>query len=301
MSLPLPPLNALRAFEAAARAGSYVAAAQELGVSAAAISQQVKNLETFLGKQLFRRHNNRVTLTDAGRVIFAGTSEALQAISSLAQQAMTGLARSRLVISALPSVANRWLAPRLAAYARETRDFRFDLRVEDDPVDFARHDIDLRLCYGRNLYPELASVTLCHDQVLPLASPDYLRRNVAAAEAGLAGVPDDDLIHTEWGPSFGSHPTWQAWFGQDGVARPGRGTGYRAGMSGLALDLAVTGAGVALGQRLLAVDDIAAGRLQPLSERTVDLGHPYDLVYPQNRMRRSGLGRLVDFLLSTAR
>ena len=90
MGMPLPPLNALRAFEAAARGGSYVAAAEELGVSPAAVSQQVRHLEQFLGKQLFMRFNNRVVLTDAGRSIHIGTSEALQLISAMTEQIMSG-------------------------------------------------------------------------------------------------------------------------------------------------------------------------------------------------------------------
>ena len=121
MTLPLPPLNSLRAFEAAARAGSYVAAAEELGVSPAAVSQQVRKLEEFLGKRLFMRFNNRVVLTDAGQSIFAGASESLQAISALTQKVISGQAKSRLVISAFSSVAVRWLGAKLAAFGLSRR------------------------------------------------------------------------------------------------------------------------------------------------------------------------------------
>jgi LysR family glycine cleavage system transcriptional activator len=297
----LPPLNALRAFESAARTGSYVSAAEELGVSAAAISQQVKNLETYLGKQLFMRLNNRIVLTDAGKAIFPGTTEALQSIATVTQQAMTGATRQRLVISVLPSVAHRWMAPRLARYAEQDREFRFALRIEDDPVDFARHDIDLRVCYGTNLYPEFRSVQLCLDEVLPVCSPDYLTRNPAGHEPLLAGVPDEDLIHTDWGPSFGSHPGWQAWFALLDINRPRSGGGFRSGMSGLSLDLARDGVGVALGQRLLAADDISAGYLTALSDVAIPLGHAYSLVLPLSKERKTGLRQLVDWLVSEAR
>lgn len=202
MPLSLPPLNALRAFEAAARTGGYVAAAEELGVSPAAVSQQVRNLEDFLGKQLFRRFNNRVLLTDAGQVVFAGASDALQSISALTEQVMSGGTRSRLVISVITSVAERWLEPRLAAFALKEKALRIELRVESDPVDFARHDIDLRICYGTNIYPEMNTIRLFQDEVLPLCSPIYLERNANAKMQGMDGVPDDDLIHTSWGPSF---------------------------------------------------------------------------------------------------
>jgi len=297
MPLSLPPLNALRAFEVAARAGSYVAAAEELDVSPAAVSQQVRNLEEFLGKQLFMRFNNRVVLTDAGQVVYAGASDALQAISTLTEQVMSGGARSRLVISALSSVAERWLEPRLAAFALQQRTLRIDLRIENDPVDFARHNIDLRICYGTNLYPEMNIIHLHRDEVLPLCSPAYLEGNPAARASGMDGVPDDDLIHTNWGPSFVSHPTWRAWFTKLGVARPSDAKGYQVGMSSLVLDLARDGVGVALGQRMMAGDDLASGRLVPLSTIAIELGHPYCLAHPRSKTRRAGLRALIDWLV----
>lgn len=296
MSLSLPPLNALRAFEAAARSGSYVAAAEELGVSPAAVSQQVKHLEEFLGKELFRRYNNRIVLTDAGQTIYSGATEALQSISAFTEQVVSGRARSRLVISALPSVAERWMEPKLAAYFREKPHFRFELRSEEDMVDFARNEIDIRLAYGLSLYPEMVTVPITQDVVLPMCSPAYLKRNPGARTDFLGCVPDDDLIHTNWGPTFVSHPTWQAWYAQIGIDRPDETRGFRIGKSSLALDLARDGFGVALGQRMMAESDVEAGRLIILDERPVPLGHHYCLVYPRSKAKKAGLVDLVDWL-----
>lgn len=300
MPLSLPPLNALRAFEAAARTGSYVAAAEELGVSPAAVSQQVRNLEDFFGKKLFMRFNNRVSLTDAGQAIFVGASDALQAISALTEQVMSGGTRSRLVISVITSVAERWLEPRLAAFALKEKALRIELRVEGDPVDFARHNIDLRICYGTNIYPEMNTIHLFQDEVLPLCSPSYLERNRNARTLGMDGVPDEDLIHTSWGPSFVSHPTWHAWFAKSGLDRPIDAKGYQIGMSGLSLDLARDGVGVALGQKVMAAGDLAAGRLVPVSDVTIELGHPYCLVHPRSKARKAGLQALIDWLTKDA-
>ena len=300
MPLSIPPLNALRAFEAAARAGSYVAAAEELKVSPAAVSQQIRKLEAFLDKQLFMRFNNRVVLTDAGQAVYAGASDALQAISALTEQVMSGSAKSRLVVSVISSVAQRWLEPRLAAFALREPTLRIDLRVEPDPVDFARHNIDLRICYGANLYPEMTIIGLLQDEVLPLCSPGYLERNPRARASGIDGVPDDDLIHTNWGPSFVSHPTWHAWFAKSGISRPSDATGHQVGMSSLALDFARDGVGVALGQRMMAGDDLAAGRLLPLSTITIALGHPYCLVYPRSKARKGGVRSLIHWLVGDA-
>src|SRR5262245_31380554 len=280
MPLSLPPLNALRAFEAAARSGSYVAAAEELGVSPAAVSQQVRNLEEFLGKQLFMRFNNRVSLTDAGQMIFAGTSDALQSISALTEQVISGGTRQRLVISVITSIAERWLEPRLVTFALKEKGLRIELRVEGDPVDFARHNIDLRICYGTHVYPEMSTIRLFQDEVLPLCSPAYLERNGNARTRGMAGVPDDDLIHTNWGPSFVSHPTWHAWFAKTGIDRPNDTKGHQVGMSSLALDLARDGAGVVLGQRIMAGGDLAAGRSGTVAECTKVAGHCSCLAFP---------------------
>src|SRR5690349_23491531 len=296
MPLSLPPLKALRAFESAARTGSYVAAAEELRVSPAAVSQQVRNLEEFLGKQLFMRFNNRVLLTDAGQAIFAGASDALQSISVLTEQVTSGGTRSRLVISVITSIAERWLEPRLAAFALKDKAPRIELRVEGDPVDFARHNIDLRICYGTNVYPEMSTIRLFQDEVLPLCSPGYLERNQDARTRGMDGVPDEDLIHTSWGPSFVSHPTWHAWFARCGIDRPNDTKGHQIGMSGLALDLARDGLGVALGQKMMAAGDLAAGRLVSLSDIAIELGHPYCLVYPRSKARKLGLQALIDWL-----
>ncbi len=296
MTGPLPPLKALRAFDVAARCGSYVGAARELGVSPAAISQQVRNLEAFLDKRLFTRLNNRIVLTDAGRAIFDGTTEALRAISEVTEQTLTGTVRSRLVISVLPSVAQCWLAPRLSAFTQREPSFRFALRVEEDPVDFERCDIDLRICYGPNPYPDLVAVLLCHDAVLPVCSPDYLIRNPDAADPGLEGVPDEDLIHTDWGAGFGSLPTWEMWFARSSLSRTGRAKGFVVGTSALALDFARDGLGVALGQRMMAQEDLAGGRLVFLSSLAAPLGHPYSVVYPRSRARKVGLKGLVDWL-----
>jgi LysR family transcriptional regulator, glycine cleavage system transcriptional activator len=272
MRHPLPPLNAVRAFECAARHGSYVGAADELGVSPAAVSQQVRNLEDFLGKQLFRRYNNRIALTDAGQTIYSGASDALQSLSALTEQVVSGRARSRLVISSVPSMAERWIAPKLGHYRQRAPNFRFELRSEEDLVDFIRHEIDLRLSYGLNHYPDMVSIPLVQDEVVPMCSPAYAARNPDAERLGLSAVPDDDLIHTNWGPSFVSHPTWQLWLAAERRV-PDETRGYRVGSSSLALDLAVRGVGVAL-------------------------GHPYCLVYPPAKARKAGLIDLVNWLKS---
>lgn len=292
MSLPplsrLPPLNALRAFEAAARHGGYVAAARELGVTPAAVSQQVRNLEDHLGRRLFTRHNNRVSLTDAGQAIFADTARVFDDLGRIAERARGGRAPGRLVVSCLPSLAEGWLMPRLQGAGAALP--LLDLRLEADPVAFARDGIDLRLSYGANLYPDLVQVPLFRDAVQPMAAP------------GLAAlwpdVPDDALIHTDWGAGFASHPAWRDWFAahQPQRAAPAPGSGQRIGASYLALMLAAQGQGVVLGQAALAAPMLARGALVALSPLALPLGHDYVAVHPQAKARKPALQRMLALL-----
>lgn len=296
MSFTLPPLNALRAFESAARCGSYVAAAEELRVSPAAVSQHIRKLEDFLGKHLFTRHNNRVQLTDAGQDIFQNIHQAFGEIAAATARARGAKARTRLVISVLSSVSERWLVPQLARFAAQQAEFRFDLRAEDDPVDFARHGIDLRLSYGAAAYADLTTHLLCRDALVPLCAPSYAAR----AGADLSNVPEEDLIHTDWGPDFGSRPSWQDWFNAHGGGRRLAQAGNQASHSSLALELAERGLGVALGQKMLATEAIAQGRLVALTEHSIALGHAYYLVHPVAKARKPMLQALVGFLISAA-
>lgn len=300
MSRKLPPLNALKAFEAAARTGGTVPAARELGVSPAAVSQQVKNLERFFDKQLFVRHHNRLSLTDAGLAVFADSADALERLAAMTARTFEGEVRSRLIVSVLPSVASHWLSRRLAGFLALDPATRLDLRVEEDPVDFARHGIDVRICYGAHLYPELANSLLIQDEVLPLCAPALLadgRVDPAAPEA----LADTALIHTSWGPSFASHPTWADWFARLGAERtPDVGRGHRVGMSALAIDLAAAGAGVALGQRLLAADALAVGRLVAPFALAIPLGHPYCAVHAHAKSQKPAVKAFVDWVTRAA-
>jgi LysR family glycine cleavage system transcriptional activator len=304
MTRNLPPLNALKAFEAAARNGGYVAAARELSVTPAAVSQQVKNLERFFGKQLFVRHRNRLSLSDAGLAVFADSAPALERLAAMTLRTLQGEVRSRLIVSVLPSVASHWLIGRLN---RGTDGFlglapalRLDLRVEEDPVDFARHEIDVRICYGAHLYPDLANTVLVRDEVVPLCAPALLSQG--AVDPGAPdSLADTALIHTNWGPSFASHPTWADWFARAGLDRtPDAGQGHRVGMSSLAIDLAAAGAGIALCQRLLAGAALDEGRLVAPFGPSIPLGHPYCAVHAHAKAQKPAVKAFVDWAVRSA-
>jgi len=297
--MKLPPLNALRAFEAASRHGSYVAAAAELGVSPAAVSQQVRNLEQFFGKRLFERLHNRVALTEAGREIQAGASDAFRRLAELNDQVLAGRMprrETRIVISAPPSLVERWLAVRLAEFVAREPEVRVEIRVEEDPVDFRARGLDLRICYGMRLYPELDVRPLFEDEVTPMASPAFLARHGLAPGDDLGGLDGGCFILTDWGPSFATHPTWRDWFGHVAPMALSVASGHVGGSSSVALAMAARGFGIALGQLGLADGELSSGSLVRLDERALPLGHPYCTVTRPGRRKGASLDRLLDLL-----
>ena len=290
--LKLPPLNALKSFESAARTGSYVAAAAELNVSPAAVSQQVRNLEGFFRRKLFTRLNNRVVLTDAGLAVQTGITPALEDIATLTRRVLAASGRGKLVVSVIPSLAECWFMPAFAGFAEDFA-VRIDLRIENDPVDFAGSEIDLRIFYGSSAYPGLQTVPLFRDEVLPLCSPAF------GKGLSMASLGDDQLIHTSWGQDFESHPSWDEWFGRyQPERRVDASKGHKVGSSQLALDFARRGLGVALGQKALAQELTDRGDLVALDAGSLPLGHDYCAAWPRAKARKPGLVPLTEYLRS---
>lgn len=292
----LPPLNALRAFEVVARSCSFTKAARELGTSSAAVSQHVRNLEDYFGKKLFNRTGNRLAMTDAGHAIYPQTSRALGEIAQVARRVIEGEVRPRLVVSVPYSLAEPWLTPRLAQVVKLHPRLAIDVRVEEDPLDFARQNIDLRVSYGGYHYPDIKSVNLFHDEVLPVCAPRFWQMH-SGTHQKLETMHESAFIHTNWGPTYASHPTWSDWFEHAALPmRPDPAHGRRVGLSSLAITAAREGLGIALAQRMLTKADLEAGRLIALSSIGLKLGHPYHAFFPSARMRRRELDDLVEAL-----
>ena len=290
----LPPLNALRAFEVAARTGSFVQAGVELGVTAAAVSQQVRALEAYLGKRLFLRQGNRILLTDAGRTAYPGLEQAFGDIAALAATIRESPARARLVVSVMPSLAETWLLPQLVGFGHDTA---LDLRVEDDPVAFSREGVDLRVTYGAALYPDHRVIALFRDRIVPLCTPAML----ATMPEGLESLPDPAFIHTDWGPSYATEPAWPAWMAAARIARfPDPARGLRVGLTSLAIAAARQGLGVALAPERLAAADLASGALVRAHPAALAMPSDYVLVHPHALDRRKALRALVAHLTARA-
>src|SRR5690349_11702865 len=211
----LPPLNALRAFDAAARHLSFAEAAEELHVTPAAISHQIKALEDDLGVKLFRRLNRAVRLTDAGQACLPGLRDGFERIAEAVARARQGDSVGVLTVTSSPAVAAKWLVPRLERF-RE-RHPGIDLRIDASMrmVDLAREDVHVGLRYGAGKYPGLHTEQLLRSQVFPVCAPALLKGKYPLRK------PEDlrhhTLIHDETIPLDPSGPDWTMWLRAAGI------------------------------------------------------------------------------------
>ncbi|WP_164712178.1 LysR family transcriptional regulator [Methylobacterium currus] len=264
-----PSLNALRAFEAAARHGGYVAAAEELHVTPAAIGAQVKGLEAWLGRPLFHRRPNGLCLTQEGRAVLPSLTMAFDALNH-AVRVMRGVGRPRsLTLAALPCIAQLWLAPRLPAL-QATFDLDVAILTRDDPPDYLRERVDLGLYFGE-APAGCASVVLAPDDLFPVCAPA-----LAAALRHPRDLSGTTLLHDSvW------REDWPRWLGRHGAGalRPAREAAFS--LYGIALDAALAGHGVLIGHSALVGEALAAGRLvAPFGDRVV-AGAPLRLDMPE--------------------
>ena len=281
----LPSLKGLRAFEAAARTGSFAAAADELKVSPAAIGQLIRALEEQVGRKLFHRVHRGITPTEAGLEVLPRLSLAFDELEGVAQQISGGNARARLTVSAPMSVVSGWLSRRLDKFIALHGPTDIFLRTDADPVNFEHEMIDVRMSYGRFHYRTRDTEEIAVDAVYAVCAPDLLvQYGPVLSTKCLQKLP---LIHTDWGPSSASFSTWRDWFEAAGAAPDqSMNHGMIANSSIAALNLAVSGLGVALCQGLLAERFIEQGMLVRAHGLALPQNHPYCLTIPRRRAKR---------------
>ena len=175
MSKRLPPLNALRAFEAAGRHLSFTKAAEELYVTQAAISHQIKGLEEYLGIPLFRRLNRALLLTEAGQHYLPSVSQALEDLRKATDQLYQRDAVGVLTVTLLPSFAARWLVPRLGRFRQAHPDIEIRIAPTLETIDFAQDDVDIAIRYGHGSYPGLRCERFMSEDIYPVCSPELLQ------------------------------------------------------------------------------------------------------------------------------
>lgn len=293
----VPSLRGLQAFDAAARTGSFAAAAGELNVSPAAISQLVRMLEDQLGRRLFHRQNRRIILTEAGREALPRLAAAFEELRQVSRQLRGGEPRPSLTVSVPPSMLAGWLPMLIGDFIAAHGFADISMRGEDDPVSFERDGIDLRLSYGRFHYPRQTMREIVTDAVYPVCSPAFLGRNGAfGSAADIAAAP---LIHTDWGPVAATYPSWASWFEAQGLT-PGRQIRHGLTVNGsrAALDLAEQGHGIALGQGIYIAPLIKQGRLAIALNEAHRLSQPYCLTVPEPSLRKPVVALFQDWLIA---
>jgi LysR family transcriptional regulator, glycine cleavage system transcriptional activator len=288
----LPPLNALKAFEAAARHESFTRAAEELFVTQGAVSQQVKALEAELGLKLFSRERQRLVITEAGRDYLAVVRDALDRIAIGTERLVQRQASGVLTISTSPDFAAKWLVHRFGKFAETHADIDLRISATMHHVDFAQEDVDLAVRHGNGNWAGLDAVRLTTEELFPVCSPKLVAgRRRPAKPADLLKLP---LLHLD------SRADWTKWFEAAGTADTERSHGPIMNRASMVIDAAVDGHGVALARTTLAAWDLINRRLVRPFDLTLRLSKTYWIVCPKATAAMPKITKFRDWLLAEA-
>lgn len=287
----LPPLAALRAFEAAARHLSFRRAADELGVTPTAISHQVRLLEEVLGKRLFERRTRRVLLTPTGQMLFPVLREAFDAV---AQTVTVAKASGEPVVTLTATMAftSRWLVPRVASFRARHPQLRLRLLASDEVVDLRAGAADIAVRYGPGSYPGCRAEFLMPGRFAPVCSP-------ALGVKEPADLDRHPLLHFEWRRVARDTPLWPLWFARAG--RPYRADGGELLFSDEthAIEAALAGQGAVLASLVLVADELARGALVcpfgPVLEHQA-----FHVVVPERRAEAPAIAAVMAWLRDEA-
>ncbi|HEX4572102.1 MAG TPA: transcriptional regulator GcvA [Dongiaceae bacterium] len=291
MAERLPPLNALRCFDVAAKHLSFTKAAAELNVTHSAVSHQIKALEAWLGAPLFRRVNRGLVLTSAGQAYLKPVRDSFERLGEATRRLRVRERSGPLTVSIMPSFAAKWLVPRLRRFRERHPDIDVRISANSQLTDFSREDVDICIRYGRGVWPDVDIELLMRETMFPVASPRLLEGPVPLK------VPADLAHHTlisdyDWRVDF-----WQLWLEAAGmsdfVVRHSLSFNY----SNLMLQAAIDGLGVALSQNALAGDDLAAGRLVRLFDYALPTDYGYYVVVPEGTAQRPKIAAFRNWLL----
>jgi LysR family glycine cleavage system transcriptional activator len=288
----LPPLNALKAFEAAARHESFTRAAEELCVTQGAVSHQVKALEAELAIKLFNRERQRLIITEAGRDYLTVVRDALDRIAIGTERLLQRQNAGVLTVSTSPDFAAKWLVRRLGHFAEAHAEI--DLRVSATlhHVDFAREEVDLAVRHGDGNWPGLDKARLCSEQLFAVCSPKLLSgRRRLGKPADILKFP---LIHMD------SRADWKNWLETAGLDDSAAMHGPVLNRASMVIDAAINGQGIALARTTLAAWDLINGRLVRPFPVTLSLSRSYWILCPKATASLPKIATFRDWLLAEA-
>jgi LysR family transcriptional regulator, glycine cleavage system transcriptional activator len=292
MPRQLPPLNALRAFEAAARSESFTRAAEELCVTQGAVSHQVKALEATLGIKLFNRERQRLVITESGRDYLVVIRDALDRIAVGTERLVQRQSSGALTISTSPDFAAKWLVHRLGRFAEAHPDIDLRVSATMHHVDFAREEVDLAVRHGDGSWPGLHVERLSAEQLFPVCSPKLAEGSRRPSKP--ADVLKFPLLHLD------ARKEWSRWLATTGAADADLSHGLVLNRASMLIDAAVDGQGIALARTTLAAWDLINGRLvRPFAE-SLRLSKTYWIVCPTATAMLPKIRRARDWLLAEA-
>jgi LysR family glycine cleavage system transcriptional activator len=292
MPRQLPPLNALRAFEAAARSESFTRAAEELHVTQGAVSHQVKALEATLGIELFKRERQRLMITDAGREYLNVVRDALDRIAAGTERVLQRQNSGVLTVSTSPDFAAKWLVNRLGRFGEAHPGIDLRVSATMHHVDFVREEVDVAVRHGDGNWSGLDAVRLCTEQLFPVCSSKLLSgRNRIAKPSDLLKTP---LLHLD------DSKARLQWFDAAGVAGAELSHGLTLNRASMLIDAAIDGQGVALARTTLAAWDLINGRLARPFDLGLKLAKTYWIVCPKATSMKPKIATFRDWLLAEA-
>jgi LysR family transcriptional regulator, glycine cleavage system transcriptional activator len=291
MKRTLPPLNGLRAFEAAARHMSFTDAAEELSVTQAAISHQVRGLEQRLGLKLFVRRNRSLLLSEAGQAYLPAVRSAFDQLNEATEKLLQKDRGGHLTVTTTTSFAVKWLVPRLGGFQRANPEI--DVRVSTGTalVEFSREDVDIGIRYGRGQWPNLVAERLVTEDVMPVCAPSLMKGPNGLKKP--ADLKRFTLLHSVSFPD-----DWQVWLTAAGVKGIDASRGISFDFALAAYQAAMDGLGVALGRNPLVEPDLKAGRLVVPFDFKRSSDFAYYLVYPPEAIRRRKIKAFRDWMMS---
>ena len=290
----LPPLTALRAFDAAARHMSFADAASELNVTAAALSFQIKSLEKHLGQPVFRRLNRAVELTEAGRALAPGAADGFQTLAAAWRTAQRLAETTKLTVTAGPAFTAKWLAPRLFGFAQKHPEIELRFSATLRLADFVRDEVDVAIRFGEGPDKGLYSRDIISEWMTPMMTPE-----LAAKYPTPQSLLHATLLHQDDYNFIKQSSNWSIWFRAAGLPDPGD-IGPRFSQADHAHDAAATGSGVVLARYSLSERDLASGQLVAPFDLAIALPARYRFICPQGSETRPQVAAFEEWIVTEA-
>ncbi|WP_286232784.1 transcriptional regulator GcvA [Thalassotalea sediminis] len=291
MATRIPPLNALKAFEASARQLSFTRAAEELFVTQAAISHQIKSLEEHLGLKLFMRKNRALLLTEEGQAYYQDIKDVFRSLQDATERLLARGAKGAITVSLQPSFAIQWLVPRLHTFNVLNNDIDVRIKAVDQTDHLLTEDVDVAIYYGRGRWPGVHADKLHTEYLVPVCSPLLL--DGPKPLKSTQDLTNHTLLHDT------SRRDWKRWFKDAGIKATNVNHGPIFSHSAMVVQAAVHGQGIALAQRILAQPELDAGRLVMPVEHSLISKNAFYIVCREHQMELGKIAAFREWVLET--